>query len=211
MIQVCDPPRQRQVRRLSAEEFCFLARGEACSFYRPRSEVLRMLTAGEVWGVCGPEGVPGAAVMVLPLDADTAAAAALRRYLGWRSVSGGSFLTPPVVSQAEGISALTASAVSRAARFARSGMVWAVLECTPQAEALLPLYLQQGLALRAMRPLDSLAPCFLLTGSCAPARAEPVWVPLEDRVHLAVLLARGYAALDCRPTPQGLALALYPV
>ena len=39
MIQVCDPPRVRPVRRFSAEEFCFLLRGEAGSLYRPRSEV----------------------------------------------------------------------------------------------------------------------------------------------------------------------------
>ena len=51
MIQVCDPPRTRQVRRLSAEEFCQLAQSEVSSVYRPRSEVLRMLTVGEVWGV----------------------------------------------------------------------------------------------------------------------------------------------------------------
>ena len=50
MIQVCDPPRTRQVRRLSAEEFCRLAQSEVSSVYRPRSEVLRMLTVGEVWG-----------------------------------------------------------------------------------------------------------------------------------------------------------------
>ena len=48
MIQVCDPPRVRPVRRFSAEEFCFLLRGEAGSLYRPRSEVLRMLTVGGV-------------------------------------------------------------------------------------------------------------------------------------------------------------------
>ena len=41
MIQVCDPPRTRQVRRLSAEEFCQLAQSEVSSVYRPRSEVLR--------------------------------------------------------------------------------------------------------------------------------------------------------------------------
>ena len=46
MIQVCEPPRVRPVRRFSAEEFCFLLRGEAGSLYRPRSEVLRMLTVG---------------------------------------------------------------------------------------------------------------------------------------------------------------------
>ena len=51
MIQVCDPPRQRQVRRLSAEEFFTLVRCGGAGFYRPRSEVLRMLTAGEAWAM----------------------------------------------------------------------------------------------------------------------------------------------------------------
>ena len=41
MIQVCDPPRQRQVRRLSAEEFFPLVRCGGAGFYRPCSEVLR--------------------------------------------------------------------------------------------------------------------------------------------------------------------------
>ena len=49
-------------------------------FYRPRSEVLRMLTAGEAWGTAG------AALLVLPLTADTAAAAALRNWLGRRQL-----------------------------------------------------------------------------------------------------------------------------
>ena len=82
MIQVCDPPRQRQVRRLSAEEFFTLVRCGGAGFYRPRSEVLRMLTAGEAWGTAG------AALLVLPLTADTAAAAALRNWLGRRQLEG---------------------------------------------------------------------------------------------------------------------------
>ena len=89
MIQVCDPPRQRQVRRLSAEEFFTLVRCGGAGFYRPCSEVLRMLTAGEAWGT------PGAALLVLPLTADTAAAAALRSWLGRRQLEGGCLLTPP--------------------------------------------------------------------------------------------------------------------
>ena len=93
MIQVCDPPRTRQIRRLSAEEFCRLAQGEVSSVYRPRSEVLRMLTVGEVWGVYSTRGVPGAGCILLPMDADVAAAAALRRFLGWNRTSGGYFLT----------------------------------------------------------------------------------------------------------------------
>ena len=36
-------------------------------------------------------------------------------------------------------------------------------------------------------------------------------VPLEDRVQLALLLAKGYAALDSRPYGGSLALALYPL
>ena len=92
MIQVCDPPRTRQVRRLSAEEFCRLAQSEVSSVYRPRSEVLRMLTVGEVWGVYSTRGVPGAGCILLPMDADVAAAAALRRFLGWNRTSGGYFL-----------------------------------------------------------------------------------------------------------------------
>ena len=83
MIQVCDPPRQRQIRRLSAEEFFTLVRCGGAGFYRPCSEVLRMLTAGEAWGTAG------AALLVLPLTADTAAAAALRNWLGRRQLEGG--------------------------------------------------------------------------------------------------------------------------
>ena len=59
-----------ELGRLSAEEFFTLVRCGGAGFYRPRSEVLRMLTAGEAWGTAG------AALLVLPLTADTAAAAA---------------------------------------------------------------------------------------------------------------------------------------
>ena len=212
MIQVCDPPRQRQVRRLSAEEFCLLARREVSSIYRPYSEVLRMLAVGEVWGVCAARSVPQAALLVLPLDADTAAAAALRACMGWRSVAGGYFLTPPV--GAANSPELVCAAAARAEYLARGRTVRAVLECTAQAQELLPLYLKQGFALRALRPLDSLAPCFVLTAGAAapPVHAVPVWVPLEDRAHLALLLAKGYAALDSRPYQhgQGIVLAMYP-
>jgi len=86
-----------------------------------------------------------------------------------------------------------------------------VVECTETAAALLPLYFRQGFGLRALRPLESLAPCFLLRTGCAPVRTAPVWVPLEDRVQLALLLAKGYAALDSRPYGGSLALALYPL
>ena len=194
MIQVCDPPRQRQVRRLSAEEFFTLVRCGGAGFYRPRSEVLRMLTAGEAWGTAG------AALLVLPLTADTAAAAALRNWLGRRQLEG-----------EERPTRLVEIAAARADRLRRKGTAWAVVECTETAAALLPLYFRQGFGLRALRPLESLAPCFLLCTGCAPVRTAPVWVPLEDRVQLALLLAKGYAALDSRPYGGSLALALYPL
>lgn len=210
MIQVCDPPRQRPVRRFSAEEFCFLSRGEAGSLYRPRSEVLRMLTVGEVCGVCDGQGVPSGAVLLQPLNADTALAAALRAWVGWRSIAGGQFLTPPILRQPEAAEPLLAAAAVRAERLARGGRVLAVLECTAQADALLPLYFRQGFALQALRPLSGLAPCFVLAADGAPKTAEPLWVPLEDRAQLAFLLARGYTARDSRPEPQGTVLAMYP-
>ena len=223
MIQVCDPPRTRQVRRLSAEEFCQLAQSEVSSVYRPRSEVLRMLTVGEAWGVYSTRGVPGAGCILLPMDADVAAAAALRRFLGWNRTSGGYFLTPaagPDGHAAETLAPLLAAAAARQEFLARQRARWAVVECA--AEELIPLYLRQGFALRAIRPLDSLAPCFLLQAGCLAQNIKniagclaricpPVWLPLADRVHIAILLARGYAALESRESPQGTVLALYPV
>lgn len=146
MIQVCDPPRTRQVRRLSAEEFCRLAQSEVSSVYRPRSEVLRMLTVGEVWGVYSTRGVPGAGCILLPMDADVAAAAALRRFLGWNRTSGGYFLTPaagPDGHAAETLAPLLAAAAARQEFLARQRARWAVVECA--AEELIPLYLRQGL------------------------------------------------------------------
>ena len=201
MIQVCDPPRVRPVRRFSAEEFCFLLRGEAGSLYRPRSEVLRMLTVGEVCGVCDAAGAPAGAVLLQPLNADTALAAALRAWAGWRGVEGGQFLTPPVLHQPDAAEPLLRAAFARAERLARGGRVL----------ALLPLYIRQGLALRALRPLNSLAPCFVLAAGCAARDPVPVWVPLQDRARLARLLASGYAALDSRQTAgQETLLAMYP-
>ena len=127
MIQVCDPPRVRPVRRFSAEEFCFLLRGEAGSLYRPRSEVLRMLTVGEACGVCDAVGAPAGAVLLQPLNADTALAAALRAWAGWRGVEGGQFLTPPVLHQPDAAEPLLRAAFARAERLARGGRVLAVL------------------------------------------------------------------------------------
>lgn len=152
-----------------------------------------MLTAGEAWGTAG------AALLVLPLTADTAAAAALRSWLGRRQLEGGCLLTPPVRTRRGTARPAGGNCRRRADRLRRKGTAWAVVECTETAAALLPLYFRQGFGLRALRPLESLAPCFLLRTGCVPARTAPVWVPLEDRVQLALLLAKGYAALDSRP------------
>ena len=105
--------------------------------------------------------------------------------------------------------ALLAAAVLRMKVLAHRRPCWAVAECTDEAS--LPVLLRQGFALRALRPLDSLAPCFLLQAGCLPANQPPVWVPLEDRRTLALWLARGYAALESREGPQGTVLALYPL
>lgn len=88
----------------------------------------------------------------------------------------------------------------------------AVVECTETAgSAVAAVFPGRASGCRALRPLESLAPCFLLCTGCVPVRTAPVWVPLEDRVQLALLLAKGYAALDSRPYGGSLALALYPL
>ena len=130
---------------------------------------------------------------------------------GTQAAGGGCLLTPPVCTGTELPAQLVEIAAARADRLRRKGTAWAVVECTETAAALLPLYFRQGFGLRALRPLESLAPCFLLRTGCVPARTAPVWVPLEDRVQLALLLAKGYAALDSRPYGGSLALALYPL
>lgn len=161
--------------------------------------------------MCDAVGAPAGAVLLQPLNADTALAAALRAWAGWRGVEGGQFLTPPVLHQPDAAEPLLRAAFARAERLARGGRVLAVLECTAQSDALLPLYIRQGLALRALRPLNSLAPCFVLAAGCAARDPVPVWVPLQDRARLARLLASGYAALDSRQTAgQETLLAMYP-
>ena len=86
MIQVCDPPRQRQVRRLSAEEFFTLVRCGGAGFYRPRTEVLRMLTAGEAWGTVGAALLAGSCPpgwWKLPPPGQTGCAAGVRHGQWW--------------------------------------------------------------------------------------------------------------------------------
>ena len=194
-----------QARRLSAEEFCLLARREASSLYRPRSEVMRMLTVGQAFGICGPRAEPLAAMIELPLAADVEAAAALRQMLGRQGLGRGSVLGPPVGDRAL-LPELLQAALRAAGR--HGGQVWAVLEADADAEELLPIYLEAGLALRAIRPLNGLAPCWLFVQVPRVCRADPVWVPLSDRPRLAALLGRGWSAVDSETTAQGTALAL---
>ena len=158
MLQLCEPA--VRPRRLSAEEFCLLARREASGFYRPRSEVLRMLAVGQAPGVCGPRAEPLAAMIELPLTANVEAAGALRRFLGRQGLGRGSLLGPPVGDR-ELLPQLLGAALPQACRHAGAGPVWAALEATPEAEELLPMYLEAGLVLRAARPLSGLAPCWL--------------------------------------------------
>lgn len=203
-------PAVAQARRLSAEEFCRLVRREASSIYCPRSEVLRMLALGEAWGTLDPEGEAEGSLLLLPLGADLRTAAALRTLMRRKNAGQGILLTPPV-GQAGALPLLLEAGLARAKSRSRGGPVWAVLECTPEAEELVPLYLEKGLILRAIRPLNSLAPCWLFAFAPGQSREDPVWVPLEDHARLAVLLSRGRAALDSRPGPEGTELALCPV
>ena len=194
-----------QARRLSAEEFCLLARREASSLYRPRSEVMRMLTVGQAFGICGSRAEPLAAMIELPLAADVEAAAALRQMLGRQGLGRGSVLGPPVGDRAL-LPELLQAALRAAGR--HGGQVWAVLEADADAEELLPIYLEAGLALRAIHPLNGLVPCWLFVQVPRACRADPVWVPLSDRPRLAALLGRGWSAVDSETTAQGTALAL---
>lgn len=208
MLQLCEPA--VRPRRLSAEEFCLLARREASGFYRPRSEVLRMLTVGQAAGVCGPRGEPLAAMIELPLTAGVEAAGALRQFLGRHGLGRGVLLGPPVGDRAL-LPELLDAALTPACRHAGAGPVWAALEATPEAEELLPVYLEAGLALRAARPLSGLAPCWLFARAPGPRPEELVWVPLADRPRLAALWGRGWAAVASETTAAGTSLGLCPL
>ena len=199
MIQVCDPPRTRQVRRLSTEEFCQLVRGEVSCVYRPRSEVLRMLTVGEAWGTGGVRGAPGAGCILLPMDADVAAAAALRSFLGWGCTAGGYFLTPaagPDSRAAGTLAPLLAAAAARQEQLARGRVRWAVVECA--AEEVLPLYLRQGVRAAGYPPAGQSGPLLLAAGGLSGT--EPA----------AGLGAAGRPGAHCHPADPGLCRAGKP-
>ena len=183
MIQVCEPPRVRPVRRFSAEEFCFLLRGEAGSLYRPRSEVLRMLTVGEVCGVCDAAGAPAGAVLLQPLNADTALAAALRAWAGWRGVEGGQFLTPPVLHQPDAAEPLLRAAFARAERLARGERVLAVLERLNAAGHRAVLVGGAGMPRAVRRPAAVVHPAGAGAAGPAPAEQSGTLLCAGRRVH----------------------------
>lgn len=211
MIQVCDPPRTRQVRRLSTEEFCQLVRGEVSCVYRPRSEVLRMLTVGETWGTGGVRGAPGAGCILLPMDADVAAAAALRRFLGWGCTAGGYFspqrpgrtAVPPGPCTAAGCCRRPAGTAGPGP--GAGGLWWSALPkkccrctCGRGSRCGLSAAGQSGPLLLAAGGLSGTEPAAGLGAAGRPgAHCHPA--------------GPGLCALESRESPQGTVLALYPV
>src|SRR5699024_3745385 len=186
-----------------------------------------MLAEGQAPGVCGPRAEPLAAMIELPLTADGEAAGALRRFLGRQGLGRASPLGLAVgargvvarlpaaglrpAGRRAGAGPVRAAAVPQAWRYAGVGPVWAALEATPEAEELLPMYLEAGLVLRAARPLSGLAPCWLFARAPGLRPAELVWVPLADRPRLADLLGRGWAAVAAETAAGQVALGLCPL
>ena len=171
-----------------------------------------MLTVGEVWGVYSTRGVPGAGCILLPMDADVAAAAALRRFLGWNRTSGGYFLTPaagPDGHAAETLAPLAGCGCCpagvpcpAAGTVGRGGM------CGRRAD---PAVSASGVCFAGYPPAGQSGTVFSAAGRVPCAECAAGMAPADDRVHIAILLARGYAALESRESPQGTVLALYPV
>ena len=181
-------------RRISAEEFCTLARQSESTVYRPRWEVLRMLAVGEAWGACAADGTLMAAVLLLPIEADTALAAGLRTLK--KSLAGREwFLTPPVGAP-EYLPPLLKAARGAARHKSPAATVTALLEpgVSGLEEPVLMPYFAAGFSMRGLRPLDSMAPLAILNDQPLRAGKQQVSVPLDDATHLALLLVRGWAA-----------------
>ena len=200
-IVTAAPP---QVRRIGAEDFFLLAR-TSC-IYRPYWEVMRMLSVGQAFGAGRPGCGVESAVLLLPLDADVAWAAALRDLQGLPREKQ-YFITPPVGSLAQ-LPQLLEIAVAAARRRSPDCPVQAVLPFDAHLEEKLPGYFAAGFSLRVVRPLMGLAPEALLqTGSHASAE---VWVALSDATSISLLLARGWAAVEMRDSESGCLLGLAP-
>ena len=154
----------------------------------------------------------GAGCILLPMDADVAAAAALRSFLGWGCTAGGYFFTPAAGpdSHAAGTLCTVAGCCCCPAGVAGpgSGCGGAVVECA--AEELSRCTCGRG-SLAGYPPAGQSGTLFSAAGRVPWAESAAGRLPLADRVHIAILLARGYAALESRESPQGTVLALYPV
>lgn len=163
-----------------------------------------MLAAGEAWAVCEHRSEPVEALLTLPLNADTACAAALREYLCWDGTQQGCILTPPIGSAPQQAPALAAAAVRRAAKLCGGGPVWAVLECTAGSEPLATAYLKQGFALAGHTPAGQFFPP--VTCSALMERMPLLWSRsgcLWGRwARVAALLARAGPQWTAAPAPR---------
>ena len=195
-------------RRLSAEEFCALARQCGGGFYRPRCEVLRLLAVGQAWGAAAPGMPTGAALVLLGLDADVPLAASLRQARGVLP-GRGYLLTPPLGAAAQ-LPAVLSAAAHMARRLVPRAPLAAVTETGEGQEAVLEAYFAAGFAMRALRPFSGLVPEYLLDTAPLPQSGTELWIPLADATHLALLLARGWAAAGCRAEGGGWLLRMVP-
>ena len=200
-IQTSAPP---TVRRIGAEDFFLLARTSGA--YRPYWEVMRMLAVGQAWGIGSYGRMPENGLLLMPLDADVSWAKALRELEGIQRQNG-FFLTPPVGDMTQ-LDCLLEQAKIVAQRRSPDCPMQAVLGFDAHLEEKLPVYLQAGFALRAVRPLAGLAPEALL---CTGTWGEPkTWVSLSDATGLSLLLAKGWAAVAMRDDGRGALLGMAP-
>lgn len=191
--------------RIGAEEFCRLIGGSGS--YHPHWQVLRMLAVGQAWAASDASGTAQAALLVLPAEADVGWTNALRSWQGLRRDR--SYVLTPPVGRPDFLEPLLAAALASARRRTPRAQIQAVLEFSADLEDKLPFYFAQGFALRAVRPLAGLAPeCVLSTGRLA---APQLWLELARPTQLALLLARGWAAVDLRKTEAGCLLGLAQV
>ena len=199
--QTAAPP---TVRRIGAEDFFLLARTSGA--YRPYWEVMRMLAVGQAWGTGQPGAMPESGILLMPLDADVSWAAALREWEGMPRHKG-HFLTPPVGCGAH-LPFLLEQTVRAARRRSPDTPVQAVAGFDWLLEERLPHYFRAGFVLRAVRPLAGLAPEALLQTAdwCEPH----MWMALSDATELSLLLAKGWAAVDCRDSERGCQLGMAP-
>ncbi len=125
MIQVCDPPRV-PVRGFPPRNSVFFCSGaRQAVFTAPAARCCGCFTVGEVCGVCDAAGAPGGAVLLQPLNADTALCRGPAAWAGWRGVEGGQFLTPPVLHQPDAAEPLLRAAFCPGrARLPGAGGCW---------------------------------------------------------------------------------------